>query len=437
MMMRLWPKKLSWLKWVVVWLVVVLICWLLKTYGVYDWVYARLIRKPSDATPDNLTNPTKPTKVDQDTQTEPITTLNDKQKKESREKKQPGAKISESTSSAGTNTNLSLDSQSNPPQLHPTQANSIPSSDANAEPKSQESARSASSTEVGVGLEEGPEEQVRHLAPVQEEDEDVMEEEDVMNVMEEDEKRSGEGPEERVQHLAPVQEEDEEEEVSSQPSTNTKLTQTQPPNPTTPDAPLVKCLQEIHMIKKHEDHRWVYDSNLSKWDLYLDVNAVPRPAKNPEYLVLYATKKIPAPRCQEYIEQLSLLKRVRCSIPVHVNLLKKWQGHEVFKLILILLRTVEAPNLIIALGVESLFDPSTIQTEKDLVGLNYLVDGIPEEMKTRRTSLVANTKRIGTKWRSFFGMIKPIYNLCNAHPDKPSSTKPNPTQPNTSPVPTP
>ncbi|KAI5188012.1 hypothetical protein NEHOM01_2489 [Nematocida homosporus] len=100
MMMRLWLKKLSWLNWVVVWLVVVLICWLLKTYGVYDWVYARLIRKPSDATPDNLTKPAKPTKVDKSTQTEPITILDDKQKKESREKEEKQSFSSDSPSEA-------------------------------------------------------------------------------------------------------------------------------------------------------------------------------------------------------------------------------------------------------------------------------------------------------------------------------------------------
>ncbi|KAI5187990.1 hypothetical protein NEHOM01_2479, partial [Nematocida homosporus] len=188
--------------------------------------------------------------------------------------------------------------------------------------------------------------------------------------------------------------------------------------------PLVKCLQEIHMIKKHEDHRWAYDSKLSKWNLYLDENTVPRPAKNPEYLVLYTKKNITPYRCQEYIEQLSLLNKIKCSIPVRVKLLRKWQGQEVFKLILILLRTVEAPSLIIEL-VEDIVDPNPILTEENLIELNYLVDGIPEEMEKRVIVLSAKTKCTGIKWRHFFEVISPIYNLSNAHTDELNFTQLN------------
>ncbi|KAI5186708.1 hypothetical protein NEHOM01_1647 [Nematocida homosporus] len=289
-MVGLWPKKLSWLKWVVVWLVVVLVCWLLKTYGVYDWVYARLIRKPSDAIPDNLakpTNPTKPTKVGQDTQTEPITTLDGKQKKQSREK---------------------------------------------------------------------------------------------------------------------------EEEVSSQPSPNTKLTQTLPPNPTTPDTPLVKCLQEIHMIKKHEDHEWAYDSNLSKWDLYLDEEALSKPAKDLRYLVLYTTDEIPASRCQEYIEQLSLLNKINSRIPVNIKFLGQCRGQMIVKLFLILLRIVEAPRLIVEMA-DDLFDRNSIKLEKSLIELQYLLKDVPIKIRKREIVFVSKVSRVSAKWTWFFNVTKKVYRI--------------------------
>ncbi|KAI5185483.1 hypothetical protein NEHOM01_0842 [Nematocida homosporus] len=327
--------------------------------------------------------------------------------------------------------------QINSPQLHPTQTNSIPNSDTNAESTSQESARSASPTEVGVGLEEGPEEQVRHLAPVQEEDEDVIEEEDVMNVIDEDVKRSGAGSEEQVQHLAPAQEEEKEEEVSSQPSPNTKLTQTQPPNPTTPDAPLVKCLQEIHLIRKYEDHEWAYDSNLSKWDLSLDDNVFPKPAKQLRYIMLYMKEKTPASRCLEYIEQLSLLNIVRCRLSMRIRLLWMWQGQEVFKLILIMLRIFDTPLLVIELA-ESLFDPNSIQTEEDPTELSYLLEDVPEKLKTRLTALLGDLTWTNAKWEKFLEVIKPTYpSLSRISLTRADTTQPNPTQPNTNPVPTP
>ncbi|KAI5186702.1 hypothetical protein NEHOM01_1641 [Nematocida homosporus] len=320
--------------------------------------------------------------------------------------------------------------QINSPQLHPTQTNSIPSSDANAESKSQESARSASSTEVDVGLGERPEEQVHHLASVQEEEKDVIDED-------EDVKRPGEGPEERVQHLAPVQEEEKEEEVSSQPSTNTKLTQTQPPNPTIPDTPLVKCLQEIHLIRKYEDHEWAYDSKLSKWDLSLDDNVFPKPAKQLRYIMLYMKEKIPASRCLEYIEQLSLLNRVRCRLSMRIRLLWMWQGQEVFKLILIMLRIFDTPLLVIELA-ESLFDPNSIQTEEDPTKLSYLLEDVPEKLKTRLTALLGDLTWTNAKWEKFLEVIKPTYpSLARISLTRAGTPQPNPTQPNTNPVPTP
>ncbi|KAI5184832.1 hypothetical protein NEHOM01_0434 [Nematocida homosporus] len=197
-------------------------------------------------------------------------------------------------------------------------------------------------------------------------------------------------------------------------------------NPIKPDTRLVNWLQEIHMIKKYDDHEWVYDPKLSKWDLYLEGDTIPRPTKYPMYLILYTTEEITAYRCQEYFEQLNKLNKVKCSIPVHIALLWKWRGQGVFKLILILLRTFDTPRLEIMLA-GSLFNPNSIQTEKDPTELKYLLKDIPEEMKKRVTIFSAKEKHEDMKWHSFFEMIKRIYIQSNTTLDEPNSTQPNPT----------
>ncbi|KAI5187717.1 hypothetical protein NEHOM01_2317 [Nematocida homosporus] len=107
-------------------------------------------------------------------------------------------------------------------------------------------------------------------------------------------------------------------------------------------------------------------------------------------------------------QDLDHLQKVTSQAPIVIQGLQLEYGQASFKLLLLLLRVLDMPRVEIHLYGHLRLDES-LQTEQILDGIDYLLNGLPENISARKTLLQIHTTNTIEYWRDILKLVIQAY----------------------------